>query len=99
MDVHQQQINGKILLSSNDKYIILCKDQNNIINDDRNSSSLSSSPIGNNCQLMTKYQLNKRTQQYQTEFFQHNNEYKRILGTTTTTFNYRNITPLNEYYL
>jgi hypothetical protein len=100
MDVyHHNQLNGKLILTSNDKYIILCKDQNNIINDEINSSSSSSSPTtGNNLNLITKYQSNKRhNQQYQTEFFQNDNEYKKVLGTTT--FNYRNMTPLNEYYL
>lgn len=63
-----------------------------------NSSSSSSSPIENNSKLLTKYQLNKNTQKYQTEFFQNTSEYKKILDTTTT-FNYRNVTPLNEYYL
>jgi hypothetical protein len=89
-------LNGKILLTTNDKYIILCKDQNNIINDEINSSS--SSPTANNSNLITKYQLNKRAQQYHTEFFQNGNEYKKVLGSTTT-FNCRNITPSNEYYL
>jgi hypothetical protein len=54
--------------------------------------------MGNNSNLITKYQLNKPTQQYHTKFFQNDNEYKRVLGSTTT-FNYRNVTPLNEYYL
>ncbi len=97
MDVyHHNQLNGKLILTSNDKYIILCKDQNNIINDEIISSL--SPPIEKNSNLITKYQSNKRTQQYQTEFFQNNNEYKKVLGSTTT-FNYRNMTPLNEYYL
>ncbi|CAF3301428.1 unnamed protein product [Rotaria socialis] len=108
---------GKILISSNDKYIILCKDQNNINHDETNSSSSSSSPNGNNnSNLITRYQSNNRTgivQAYHTqikspnqnlEFFQNNNELKKVTGstattTTTTTFNYRNNTPLNEYYL
>ncbi|CAF1215950.1 unnamed protein product [Adineta steineri] len=114
MDVHHHQLGGggnkstgKILLSSTDKYIILCKDQNNINHDETNSSSStsSSSPTGNNINLITKYQLNKRVETTQLksvnqnlEFFQNDNEYKKIL-TTTTTFNYRNMTPLNEYYL
>ncbi len=95
MDVYHNQLNGKILLTSNDKYIILSKDQNNRINDEIISSS---PPIEKNFNLITKYQSNKRTQQYQTEFFQNDNEYKKILDSTTT-FNYRNMTPLNEYYL
>ena len=32
------------------------------------------------------------------DFFQNHHEYKKVLGSTTT-FNYRNMTPLNEYYL
>jgi hypothetical protein len=100
MDVyHSNQMNGKLLLTSNDKFIILCKDQNNITNDETNSSTSSSSPTGNNRNLITKYQTNKRhNQEYQTEFIPNDNEYKKVLGTTTT-FNYRNMTPLNEYYL
>ncbi|CAF0914463.1 unnamed protein product [Rotaria sordida] len=118
MDVYHHlsgnKLPGKILISSDDKYIYLSKDQNNINNDEINSSSSSSSspsPNGNNnTNLITRYQLNKRTgtiQQYHTqlktskqnlEFFQNNNEYKKILSSTTK-FNYRNMTPLNEYYL
>lgn len=110
MDVqhHHQlgnKLTGKILLSSDDKYIILCKDQHNTNTDETNSSSSSSSPTGNNTNLITKYQLNKRVETTQLksskqnfDFFQNNNEYKKILGSTTT-FNYRNVTPLNEYYL
>ncbi|CAF3422049.1 unnamed protein product [Rotaria sp. Silwood1] len=124
MDVYHHlsanKLTGKILISSNDKYIILCKDHNNINNDEINSSSSSSSspsssssspsPNGNNTNLITRYQLNRRTgtiQPYHTkfktsnpniEFFQNTNEYKKILGSTTK-FNYRNMTPLNEYYL
>ena len=96
MDVYH----GKLLLTSNDKFIVLCKDQNNTTNDETNSSTSSSSPTtGNNRNLITKYQTNKRhNQQYQTEFIPNDNEYKKVLGTTTT-FNYRNMTPLNEYYL
>ena len=94
MDV---QLNGKLLLTGNDKFIMLCKDQNT---DEINSSpsSSSSSPMGNNSNLITKYQINNRTQPYQTRFFQNDHEYKKILGSTTT-FNCRNIIPSNEYYL
>jgi hypothetical protein len=101
MDVYHHQLNGKILSTSNDKYIILSKDQNNKTKDEINSSSSSSSsPTGNNNpNLITKYQLNKHhTSQYQTQFFQNDHEYKKVLGSTTT-FNYRNVTPSNEYYL
>ena len=108
---HQHQLGnastGKILLSSNDKYIILGKDQNNTNHEETNSSSSSSSSsptTGNNINLITKYQLNKRAETVQLkssnqnlEFFQNSNEYRKILGATT--FNYRNVTPSNEYYL
>ena len=103
MDVyHHNQLNGKLVLSSNEKFIILCKDQNNISHhDDTNSSCSSSSPTGNNnhLHLITKYQVNPHSsQQYQTQFFQTDHESKKVLGSSTT-FNYRNLTPLNEYYL
>jgi hypothetical protein len=112
---------GKILLSSNENYIILCKDSS-ASSDDTNpsapisssSSSSSSSPTANNNSLITTCQPNKRsgtTQQYRTqlkpngdqsnnklEFFQNDDEYRKVLGSTPS-FNCRNITPLNEYYL
>jgi hypothetical protein len=100
-------LTGKILLSSTEKFIILCKDT---ISSDETNSSSSSSSTGNNTNLITRCQLDKRTgttQQYLTqlkssnqnlEFFQNDNEHKKVLGSTTS-FNYRNITPLNEYYL
>lgn len=100
MDVyHHNQLNGKLVLNSNEKFIILCKDQNNISHpDDTNSSCSSSSPTGNH-HLITKYQVNPHsTSPYQTQFFQNDHESKKILGSSTT-FNYRNLTPLNEYYL
>ncbi|CAF3749763.1 unnamed protein product [Rotaria sordida] len=78
------------------------------------SSSSSSSPTSNNNSLITTCQPNKRigtTQQYRTQlkstldqsnkkidFFQNDDEYRKVLGSKTS-FNYRNITPLNEYYL
>ena len=101
---------GKILISSNDQYIILCKDQNNMNGDEINSSSSSSSPNSYKANMITRCQLNQRTgitKQYSTQFnssyqnlesFHNNNEYKKKLGSMTT-FNYRNMTPLNEYYL
>jgi hypothetical protein len=109
---------GKILLSSNENYIILCKDSSTS-SDETNpstpiSSSSSSSPTTNNNSLITTCQPNRRTgtsQQYRTqlkptidqsknqlEFFQNDDEYRKVLGSTTS-FNCRNITPLNEYYL
>ncbi|CAF3964767.1 unnamed protein product, partial [Rotaria sp. Silwood2] len=106
---------GKILLSSNENYIILCKDSSTS-SDEANSStsSSSSSPTSNNSSLITTCQPNKRTgttQQYRTQlkstldqsnkkidFFQNDDEYRKVLGSKTS-FNYRNITPLNEYYL
>lgn len=116
MDVYHNQLGnkltGKVLISSNDKYIILCKDQNNTTSDEMNSSSSSSSPNGNNSSnLITTYNSNTQTgtTQYQTqlkssnqnlESFQNNNEYKKALGSSTTTFNnYRYVIPLNEHYL
>ncbi|CAF0788333.1 unnamed protein product [Adineta ricciae] len=106
MDVHhhpqQQKSTGKLLVSSNEKYIVLCKDQET---SSASSSPSSSSTIGNNVSLITKYQTNKRIQTTQLkssdqhlEHFPGNHEYKKISGTSTT-FNYRHITPLNEYYL
>lgn len=112
---------GKILLSSNENYIILCKDSSSSSTscDETNSSSpisssSSSSPTTNNSSLITTCQPNKRTgtpQQYRTQlkskgdqsktpmdFFQNDDEYRKVLGSTAS-FNYRNITPLNEYYL
>ncbi|CAF4748007.1 unnamed protein product [Rotaria socialis] len=78
------------------------------------TSSSSSSPTTNNNSLITTCQPNKRTgttQQYRTQlksksdqsnkkidFFQNDDEYRKVLGSTAS-FNYRNITPLNEYYL
>lgn len=106
MDVHHhhpqpQKSTGKLLVSSNEKYIVLCKDQET----SSASSSPSSSSTGNNVSLITKYQTNKRIQTTQLkssdanlEYFPINHEYKKIPGTSTT-FNYRHITPLNEYYL
>jgi hypothetical protein len=109
---------GKVLLSSNENYIILCKDSSTS-SDETNpttptSSSSSSSPTANNNSLITTYQPNKRTgttQQYRTqlkstldpsnkkiEFFQNDDECRKVFGSTTS-FNCRNITPLNEYYL
>ncbi len=106
-------------MSSNENYIILCKDSS-ISGDETNpptptSSSSSSSPNANNNSLITTCQPNKRTgttQQFRTqlkkptgdqtnknlEFFQNDDEYRKVLGSTTS-FNCRNITPLNEYYL
>jgi hypothetical protein len=111
---------GKILLSSNENYIILCKDSSTS-SDETNPStptlsspSSSSSPTSNTNSLITTCQPNKRsgtTQQYRTqlkstldsstkklEFFQNDDEYRKVIGSTTS-FNCRNITPLNEYYL
>jgi len=93
MDV---QLNGKHRLSPNEKYLVLSKDTN--LDEIHSTSTSSSSPIGNNGNLVTKYQLNHRTQQYQTRFFQNDHEYKKVLGSTST-FNYRNAMPTNEYYL
>ncbi|CAF2094365.1 unnamed protein product [Rotaria magnacalcarata] len=78
------------------------------------TSSSSSSPTTNNNSLITTCQPNKRTgttQQYRTQlksksdqsnkkidFFQNDDEYRKVLGSAAS-FNYRNITPLNEYYL
>ena len=78
------------------------------------SSSSSSSPTANNNSLITTCQPNRRpgtTQQYRTqlkssldqsnknrEFFQNDDEYRKVIGSTTS-FNCRNITPMNEYYL
>ena len=106
MDVHhhpqQQKSTGKLLVSSNEKYIVLCKDQET---SSASSSPSSSSTTGNNVSLITKYQTNKRIQTTQLkssdqhlEHFPGNHEYKKISGISTT-FNYRHITPLNEYYL
>lgn len=120
---------GKILLSSNENYIILCKDSSTScdeanlstpISSSSSSSCSSSSPTANNnnnnTSLITTCQPNKRsgtTQHYRTqlkpttasgqsnekmEFFQNDEEYRKVLGSTNT-FNCRNITPLNEYYL
>ena len=112
---------GKILLSSNENYIILCKDSSDETNPSTplsSSSSSSCSPTttttttnNNNNNLITTCQPNKRhgtAQQYRTqlksnvdqkhEFFQNDDEYRKVLGSTTS-FNCRNITPLNEYYL
>ena len=113
---------GKILLSSNENYIILCKDSSASSDETTNpSNSTSSTPTPssspnatNNNSLITTCQPNKRTgttQQYRTqlkstidasnkklEFFQNDDEYRKVLGSTTS-FNCRNITPLNEYYL
>jgi len=109
---------GKILLSSNENYIILCKDSSTSCDETNpstpTSSSSSSSPTTNNNNLITTCQPNKRsgtTQQYRTqlkstvdqsnnklEFFQNDDEYRKVLSSTTS-FNCRNITPLNEYYL
>jgi hypothetical protein len=108
---------GKILLSSNENYIILCKDSSTSCDETNPStpiSSSSSSPTANNNNLITTCQPNKRsgtTQQYRTqlkstvdqsnnklEFFQNDDEYRKVLGSKTS-FNCRNITPLNEYYL
>ena len=117
---------GKILLSSNDNYIILCKDSSTScdetnpstpISSSSSSSCSSSSPTAtnNNNSLITTCQPNKRsgtTQHYRTqlkptttgqsneksEFFQNDEEYRKVLGSTNS-FNCRNITPLNEYYL
>jgi hypothetical protein len=77
-------------------------------------SSSSSSPTANNNNLITTCQPNKRpgtSQQYRTQlkstvnqsnnkvdFFQNDDEYRKVLNSTTS-FNCRNITPLNEYYL
>lgn len=115
---------GKILLSSNENYIILCKDSS-MSGDETNSStpisstpplssSSSCSPTGHNHSLITSCQPNQRsgtTQQYRTQlkspinsgnkkldFFQNDDEYRKVVGTTPS-FNCRNITPLNEYYL
>lgn len=118
MDVYHHQsgnkLTGKILISSNDKFIILCKDQNNGNHDETNSSSSSSSPNGNNnSNLITRYQSNPRTatiqpyhaqtkhsnQSQNLEIFKHNNEFKKAAGSKTKTFSYRNVTPVNEYYL
>ncbi|CAF0801050.1 unnamed protein product [Adineta steineri] len=110
---------GKILLSSNENYIILCKDSTTN-SDETNpsisipSSSSSSPTANNNNSLITTCQPNRRTgttQQYRTqlkstvdqsnkkvEFFQNDDECRKVLCSTTS-FNYRNITPLNEYYL
>ncbi|UJR23399.1 hypothetical protein I4U23_026407 [Adineta vaga] len=102
MDVHHHhKSTGKLLVSSNEKYIILRKDQDtNSVSSSPLSSSSSSSP-GNNVNLITKYQQNKRIQTIQLKSseqnFENNHEYNKILGSTT--FNYRNIIPLNEYYL
>lgn len=76
--------------------------------------SSSSSPTSNNNSLITSCQPNQRpgtTQQYRTqlkstvdasnkklEFFQNDEEYRKVIGSTKS-FNCRNITPLNEYYL
>jgi hypothetical protein len=116
-----KEATGKILLSSNENYIILCKDSST--NSDgtnpstpisSSSSSSSSSPTANNNSLITTCQPNRRpgtSQQYSTQlklssnqsnkkvdFFQNDDEYRKVLGSTTS-FNCRNITPLNEYYL
>jgi hypothetical protein len=112
---------GKILLSSDENYIILCKDSSTNSDETNPSTSISSSPsssfsspTANNNSLITTCQPNRRTgtsQQYRTqlkltsdqsnknrEFFQNDDEYRKVLGSKTS-FNCRNITPLNEYYL
>ena len=117
-DIPITETTGKILLSPNENYIIVCKDTSS---DETNpsisissSSSSSSSPAAYNNSLITTCQPNQRTgiaQQYRTqlqstsdssnrelEFFQNDEEYRKVLGSTTS-FNCRNITPLNEYYL
>lgn len=120
-DLPLTETTGKILLSSNENYIILCKDSSTSCDETNPStpisstSSSSSSPTANNNNnnLITTCQLTKRpgtTQQYRTqlkstidqsnnklEFFQNDDEYRKVIGSTT--FNCRNITPLNEYYL
>jgi len=117
MTIPMTETTGKILLSSNENYIILCKDSSDETNPSTplSSSSSSSSPTAKNNSLITTCQPNKRTgttQQYRTqlkkspgdqtnknlEFFQNDDEYRKVIGSTTS-FNCRNITPLNEYYL
>ena len=122
-DAPGTEATGKILLSSNENYIILCKDSSTSsdeadpstpISSTPASSSSSSSPTSNNNSLITTCQPNQRpgtTQQYRTqlkstldasnkklEFFQNDEEYRKVIGSTKS-FNCRNITPLNEYYL
>jgi hypothetical protein len=86
MDVYHQSGTGKILLSSNDRYIILCREPMNKIspNDHNTNLIIRSNPDG-----IIKQNI---------EFFQNNNEYRKVVNSTKT-FNYRNVTPLNEYYL
>ena len=115
---------GKILLSSNENYIILCKDSSTSCDETNPSTPISSSSTcscsssspttNNNNSLITTCQTNKRsgtTQNYRTqlqttsgqtndklEFFQNDEEYRKVISSTNS-FNCRNITPSNEYYL
>ena len=105
------RLTGKILLSSDEKYIILCKETHSS-QDETNSTASSSSPTGaTNNTLVTRFQRNARTgqrQQYRTqlepsnaanlEFFQNNHEYRKILESTTS-FHCRKVTPQSEYHL
>lgn len=116
---------GKILLSSNENYIILCKDSSTSCDEANLSTPISSSSScsysssspttnNNNTSLITTCQPNKRsgtTQNYRTqlqttagqtneklEFFQNDEEYRKVINSTNS-FNCRNITPSNGYYL
>lgn len=103
------QLTGKVLLASNENYIIFCKEPA-ASSDETKTLSSSSSPTGMTNHLVTRYQMNKRSgmmQHYLTqvdpsskemEFFQNDHEYRQVLGSTTS-FQCRNVTPVNEYYL
>ena len=77
MDVYHQsgnKLSGKILLSSNDRYIILCRDPNN----DEINSLPSSSPNGQNTNLIIRTNPGGGIIKQNLEFFQNNNEYKKV---------------------
>ena len=102
-------LNGKVFLGSNENYILLCKENASTTDETTTTgtSSSSSSPSSvTTTALITRYQANKRNGTVtQTEsggksleFFQNDHEYRRVLGSTTS-FQCRNMTPVNEYYL